>query len=188
MSKIVLLGDSITEYLPYVYKGKIGTDQDEVVNYGIENIGAGVYLKHVWPQVDHDNVDTYILLIGINNILRPDCDYDNEDSLCEIIDKIKKLVLTIKNNHKKEFIVQSIYPTAYKNVNEKVIEVNSSLQSFCEDLNITYLDMYGLLVDKNGLFDEKYRKDNIHPNSRGYELIVNEINGKLKTDNVVKYK
>ena len=44
MSKIVFLGDSITEYMPYVYKDKVGGEEDVVSYHGVENIGVGCFV------------------------------------------------------------------------------------------------------------------------------------------------
>ena len=75
--------------MPYVFKGKIGNDGDKVKYFGVENIGVGSYMKYAWSNVDHEDVDAYILLIGTNNISRPDCDYDGRESIDEIINKLK---------------------------------------------------------------------------------------------------
>ena len=68
MSKIVLMGDSITEYMPYIYKEKIGAEEDEVKYFGVENIGVGSFTNYVWPHVDKDGVDTdYQIVASMTN-------------------------------------------------------------------------------------------------------------------------
>lgn len=185
MSKIILMGDSITEYMPYIFKGKIGCPEDEVQYRGIENIGVGRYMKYVWPNVLKANADVYILLIGINNILRPDCDDDEKETLDDIIDKLKEFINVIINNGSPRLIVQSIYPTKYLNSNTKVIYVNEALKNYCQILGIEYLDLYNVLQDDDGLFNKKYSNDGIHPNEEGYKLIAKEINNRLNV-NIVK--
>lgn len=182
MSKIILMGDSITEYMPYVFKGNIGNDGDEVKYFGVENIGVGTYMKYVWPEVDHEEVDTYILLIGTNNISRPDCDYDERESLDELVDKLREFINQIVSSCSSRLLVQSIYPTKYPIGNEEILFVNEKLKSYCNSLGVEYLDLHCLLIDEEGLFNKKYSDDGIHPNELGYKIVADEINKKLKKD------
>ena len=180
MSKIVFMGDSITAYMPLVFKGKIGKEKDQVEYYGIENIGVGTYMMYVWPKIHHETVDTYILLLGINNISRPDCDYDERESLDELVDKIKEFINIIISSGSSRLLVQSIYPTAFNKDTEKIIFVNNKIKKYCDTIGIEYVDMYSLLIDDEKILDKKYSDDGIHPNELGYDVIANKINKTLK--------
>ena len=180
MSKIAFIGDSITAYMPYIFKGTIGNNDDEVNYYGIENIGVGTYMNYYWPRVAQKDVDTYILLIGTNNISRPDCDYDQRESLEDLIEKLKTFISQIDNNGDSKLFVQSIYPTKYTERINDIKIVNNQLEAYCDQIGIEYLDLYSLLVDDNELFDVKYSDDGIHPNEVGYNIVATEINKKLR--------
>lgn len=182
MSKIVFMGDSITEYMPYIFKGSIGNGCDEVKYFGVENIGVGSYMNYCWPHVDHDDVNAYILLIGINNISRPDCDYDNRETLDELVNKLKEFIDMIINSSSAKLYVQSIYPTKYIGRKDSILFVNEKLENYCNELGVTYINLYNLLIDGNELLDKKYSDDGIHPNSEGYKLIADEINRNLKVN------
>lgn len=186
MSKIIFMGDSITEYMPYIFKGTIGNADDEVIYRGMENIGVGNYIKYIWPRVDRENVDTYILLIGINNIFRPDCDEDGRESLDEIICKIKEFIDLIINAVNSRLIVQSLYPTKYLSLVNNVKVVNEQIKLYCEEKGIEFLDIYSILKDENESFDNQYTKDGIHPNAEGYNIIAKEINKRLKVKQGMK--
>ena len=93
MKKIAIMGDSITAYMPYYVDKTIIKDGNEPMildksqnsdiifyTYGVENIGIGTFHKFGWPKINKDEMDGFILLIGINNILKPDCDYDNKET------------------------------------------------------------------------------------------------------------
>ena len=166
--------------MPYIFKGTIGNDNDVVKYFGVENIGVGSYMNYCWPKVDHENVDVYILLIGTNNISRPDCDYDERESLDELINKLKEFIDQIVNNGNSKLLVQSIYPTKYAERINNIKVVNEQLEAYCSEIGIEYLDLYSLLIDEKELFDTKYSDDGIHPNESGYNIIANEINKKLK--------
>lgn len=190
MSKIVLLGDSIVQYMPYFYKGNLGSNEDEVIYHGIENIGVGTYKNYVWSKMKDKNADIYVLLIGINNILRPDCDYDDRESLEEIIAKLKEFINEITSTTSSRLIVQSIYPTKYLDSNQKVKKVNEQLNIYCKEINVEYLDLYSLLEDESGVFNKEYSDDGIHPNEIGYGVVAKElskkIQGKEKNKRLVK--
>lgn len=179
MSKLTLIGDSITQYMPYFYKGRVGLNGDEIEYCGVENIGVGSYRNYIWPNVKQKDVDIYILLIGTNNISRPDCDYDNRETLEDLIDKLKEFIGEITTSTSARLIVQSIYPTKYFERNQNIIKVNKQIEIYCKEIGVEYLDLYPLLEDEAGVFSKEYSDDGIHPNSDGYHVIANEINKKL---------
>lgn len=179
MAKVVLMGDSITEYMPYVYKGQVGASDDEVEYVGVENIGVGSFTNYVWPHVDKENVDLYFLLIGTNNISRPDCDYDDKETIEDLVNKIKLLIDTIIESSKGRLIVQSIYPTKYELRKNEIKYVNNCIKVYCDSIGIEYLDMYSLLATEDDLINSDYSDDGIHPNEAGYSLLVQEINKRL---------
>lgn len=175
--KIVLMGDSITAYLT---RGIIGSSDDEVKNYGIENIGCGTYRKGCWPKIDRDG-DLYILLIGINNLFRPDCDYDEEESLEDVPKKLKRLILDIKRDKPDVNLwVQSIYPTEYEDTKNRILYVNNELMNICADNGIEYLDMHSLLVGEDGLANPQYFYDGVHLGYGGEEFVSSVINAKIE--------
>ena len=179
MAKIVLMGDSITAYMPYIYKGKVGSEDDEVKYVGVENIGVGSFMNYVWPKMDKEGVDTYYLLIGTNNISRPDCDYDGRETLEELVMKIKEFIDIILASKTGNLIVQSIYPTKHSYRINDIKYVNSCIKEYCDMVGGEYLDMYSLLATEDDLFDERFTDDGIHPNVAGYELLANEVNKRL---------
>lgn len=179
MAKIVLMGDSITEYMPYIYKEKIGTEEDEVKYFGVENIGVGSFTNYVWPHVDKEGVDTYYLLIGTNNISRPDCDYDNKETLEDLVMKIRTLIDMIIASKTGFLIVQSIYPTKHEYRIEDIKYVNKCIKEYCDVVGVEYLDMYSKLATEEDLFDERFTDDGIHPNKDGYAILAEEITKRL---------
>lgn len=179
MAKIVLMGDSITAYMPYIYKDKIGSEEDEIKYVGVENIGVGSFMNYVWPKMDKVGVDTYYLLIGTNNISRPDCDYDGKETIEEIIMKIKTFIDMILASKSGTLIVQSIYPAKHSYRINDIKYVNGCIKEYCDIVGVEYLDMYSLLATEEDLFDERFTDDGIHPNVAGYELLAKEINKRL---------
>lgn len=180
MAKILLMGDSLVGYMP---KGLIGKENDEVINKGIENIGVKTYSKYCWPRFEYKDIDVYVLLIGINNILRPDCDYDDEQTIEDLIDKLVEFIDVIVKEKNSKLIVQGLYPTDDNEINKKVLFVNSQISKYCKENNIEFLDMYDMLSNEAGLLKEEYSMDGLHPNIVGYNKIAERINSKIGTLN-----
>lgn len=176
MSKIVFLGDSITEYMPYVYKDKVGGEEDIVSYHGVENIGVGCFHQYCWPRVkeQESDADIFVLLIGTNNLSRPDCDYDDRETFDDLVMKMKEMINDVVLTGKR-LIVQSVYPTKYLSRDEDIKKLNSQVEGYCNSIDVEYVDMYSIL-EKEGSFNEKYTDDGIHPNKDGYGLIVNHLN------------
>ena len=123
------------------------------------------------------NPSKVFLLIGTNDLIH---NKSNE----EIVEKVEKIIEEIKENRSKaEIYLQSIYPVNYKlspymvksRKNDDIKEINEKLEDYCEDNDITYIDMYDLLKDKDDNFNSKYTKDGLHPNDDGYEVITKEL-------------
>lgn len=176
MSKIVFLGDSITEYMPYIYKDKVGSEEDSVTYHGVENIGVGSFCQYCWPRVKEKESDTdiFVLLIGTNNLSRPDCDYDDRETFDDLVMKMKEMINEVILTGSR-LIVQSIYPTKYIRRDEDIRRLNHEVENYCDLVGVEYVDMYSLL-EKDNLFNEEYTDDGIHPNKKGYGLIVGELN------------
>lgn len=191
MKNITLIGDSITEYIPYIIDKNAKTgfniplitnkiSNNDITFYicGVSNIGVGSYHKYIWKNVIKDKIDCFVLLIGINNLLRPDCDNDGKETLNDTFEKIKSFIENILSTNK-NILVELLYPTNDINLNKKVSILNQKLKEYCEYNNINYLDLYNLLLNTNGLINSNYTNDGLHPNETGYILILEQIINKI---------
>lgn len=191
MKNITLIGDSITEYIPYIIDKNAKTgfniplitnkiSNNDITFYicGVSNIGVGSYHKYIWKNVIKDKIDCFVLLIGINNLLRPDCDNDGKETLNDTFEKIKSFIENILSTNK-NILVELLYPTNDINLNKKVSILNQKLKEYCEYNNINYLDLYNLLLNTSGLINSNYTNDGLHPNETGYILILEQIINKI---------
>lgn len=190
-----MLGDSIVEYLPYITKskGKRGFDEPIILDefpelsgnlyiHGLENVGIKTFQKYLWPNVGKENVDCFILLLGINNLLRPDCDNDGIDTKDSVYEKLVDFINEIRNSGYR-IVVQSLYPvnkdSLYSNRKEEIendiVTVNEKLKKYCDDNHIEYLDLYSVLIDEKNKINPLYSDDGLHPNKVGYTKVLNEI-------------
>ena len=114
---------------------------------------------------------------------------NDEDSISEIVNNLKKIVRGIQNNRSLANIyVESLYP-----VNDIIDEFNSNLsidfikkanseiESMCKSLNVTYIDMYKELSE-NDLLKEEYTDDGIRLNESGYKKVFKVINRYIENE------
>lgn len=169
----LFLGDSITDFYDL---DKYYNDLP-VVNSGISGNTTDDILNDMKKRAYQYNPSKVFLLIGTNDLIH---NKSNE----EIVEKVEKIIEEIKENRSKaEIYLQSIYPVNYKlspnmvknRKNDDIKEINEKLEDYCEDNDITYIDMYDLLKDKDDNFSSEYTKDGLHPNDDGYEVITKKL-------------
>lgn len=170
----LFLGDSITEQY----------DLDEyyndlpVVNSGISGNKTKDLLNDLNNRVYQYNPSKVFLLIGTNDIQSK-----VEDDV--IINNIKKILEDIHENRPyAKLYLEAIYPVdegssgAQDRTNKEIQSINASLEDYCKKNDITFIDMYDLLLDsesdKDRLFED-YSKDGLHISDEGYEVITKEL-------------
>ena len=129
--KVLLLGDSITEYLP---KDKLNIDdhynlQKNIQNgcndftfykCGIENYPTEWLRKYVFPRLNTSVFDVIVLQCGINDFFMPyqDEDYAKKTPI-EIYNSIIEFVEEIKQVSGKRVALQSLYPVKNEEITPK---------------------------------------------------------------------
>ena len=165
----LFLGDSITDYynLDEYYNGK------PVVNSGICGNTTTDILNNMDGRVYKYNPSKVFLLIGTNDLQKGK---DNK----EIVSNIEEIIKDIKRNRPSAKIyLESIYPvdeersSSQDRKNSDIKDINKKLKQYCCDNDIKYIDLYSKLVDKDGInLEDKYSKDGLHLNSKGYEVVT----------------
>lgn len=170
----LFLGDSITEQY----------DLDEyyndlpVVNSGISGNKTKDLLNDLNNRVYQYNPSKVFLLIGTNDIQSK----VEEDV---IVNNIKKILEDIHENRPyAKLYLEAIYPVdegssgAQDRTNKEIQSINASLEDYCKKNDITFIDMYDLLLDpesdKDRLFED-YSKDGLHISDEGYEVITEKL-------------
>lgn len=169
----LFLGDSITDYydLDKYYEGL------PVVNSGISGNTTEDILNDMKGRVYNYNPSKVFLLIGTNDLI-------HDVSVDDIVSNIERIINEINSNEPQaEIYVESVYPVNddldedmvdVRN-NDDIMEINEKIKKYCDDNNYTYINMYDKLLDDDGNFNEEFTDDGLHPNSRGYEVITEEI-------------
>ena len=173
---IVFFGDSIIEGyklenyypdLPVINRGKAGYTTINLLNV----VDTTVIPLHPGKV---------FLLIGTNDIAYTDL--SNE----EILNNIKEITSRIENSSKDTKIyIESIYPVkesitlAYDVLhirkNDRIREINQSLEEICKERNYTYINLYDVLSNEDGTINMDYSYEGLHMNEEGYNVITKEI-------------
>ena len=169
----LFLGDSITDFydLDKYYKGL------PIVNSGISGNTTDDILDDMKARVYDYNPSKVFLLIGTNDLI-------HDVSVDDIVSNIERIINEINSNEPQaEIYVESVYPVNddldedmvdVRN-NDDIMDINEKIEKYCDDNNYTYINMYDKLLDDDGNFNEEFTDDGLHPNSRGYEVITEEI-------------
>lgn len=176
----LFLGDSIT----YYYDLEEFFPDEPVINSGIMGNITGDILNDMEKRVYQFNPSKVFLLIGTN-------DLDRGREVEDIVTDIKRIVDAIKANRPQaEIYIESIYPInqnvedtkAANRDNEDIQAINESLQTYCQEEKIEYIDLYGDLADEDGNLKEEYTEDGLHISEAGYEVITDKIKPYLEEE------
>lgn len=166
-----MIGNSITHY----WAGEPAADQqygkaawDKLFkNKIVHNLGFGWdKIENVLWRIYHGELDGFkankiFLLIGTNNLLF------NTDE--EIILGIRQITEAIKvRQPQAQLFVMGILPRT--NLEKRIQQLNRQL---CESFegSCTYINLFHLLTDKDGVISSSLFRDGLHPNEKGYEVI-----------------
>lgn len=175
---IVFLGDSIFE----MYDVEKYFEGRRVINSGISGHKTTDILNNMQYRVYRYNPSVIFMMIGTNDVL--DSNLTNEDT----IENVGKIIDEIKKNRPYATInVISIFPVndtddekinhdmVYVRNNKDIKKMNDGIKKICKEKNITFIDMYSLLVDSNDKLKLEYTTEGVHITSSGYEIITKEL-------------
>jgi lysophospholipase L1-like esterase len=163
--EIVFLGNSITDIGEWaeIWQNK------KVRNRGVSGDNTFGVLARL-DEITSAKPAKVFIMIGINDIAK-----ETPDSV--IIANYKKIISRIKSESPKtKIIVQSILPTnndftefkRHQNKTEHIIFINTTLENYCKEIGLIYVDLYTAFLDTNKKLDKKYTNDGLHINGYGY--------------------
>ena len=172
----VFIGDYHTEGMDFddFYKPYVKVSNEEYTTSDIlDDLNENIYI--------YNPTDVFIEL-GSNEL-------NDETSISEVVNNLKKIVRGIQNNRSLANIyVESIYP-----INDKIdgfdsdlsIEyikkANKEIEDVCKELKVDYIDMYKELSEDD-LLKEDYTDDGIKLNSDGYKKVFKVINRYIENE------
>lgn len=170
--QVIFLGNSITE----AGKWEAYFPAQKPINRGIAGDNTDGMLARVHEIIAAQPSKLFIMA-GINDI---SLQRSNEI----IIRQMTLLLRQIKaGSPQTKIYVQSTLPICaqklkYNRLKEKEIQIenyNTLLKDLCNKLDIVYIDIYSLLLDKPLTLNEKYTSDGLHINDSAYTIWANAI-------------
>ena len=169
---IVFVGDSIFDWYP---TDKIFSDFP-IVNSGICGNKTTDILDNMDNRIYKYNPTKVFIQIGTNDIEWEDSDELNE----EVYKNITKIAQGVKKNRPmSEIYIISIYPVNNnlpgangRHISE-IKDINEKLKKYCAKTDgVEYIDAFKELTGPDGMLDEAYTEDGLHPNGLGYAKLT----------------
>ena len=76
----------------------------------------------------------------------------------------------------------------HEHLNSRILEWNEIIKKCAKEENYRLIDLYSLLVDKDGMLPEEMTRDGLHFNHLGYDKLVVEVTKILEEDGIVQKK
>lgn len=175
-NQTVIAGDSITEICNMeLYREYEKRNALEVYNRGISGDTSDRLLERLQSNVLCLMPKNVVYLIGTNDISVGADENYVFSNIEEIICKTRDFCPDTK------IILLKVFPVGGKNSryikkkNAVIGKLNDKLDIFEKRYGITVLDLTEKLSDGNGMFNNKYTYDGLHPNVFGYEVETTEI-------------
>ena len=173
----LFLGDSLTDYFDL----ESYFPNQPVVNSGIAGNTTDQILASMKTRVYDYNPSKIFLLIGTNDLR----DGKPQEA---VVQNIEKIIEEIQINRKQaEIFVESLYPVNASvssavgiRSNETIQNINAQLQEYCNEKDLTYIDLYAKLQDEQGNLQTQYTVDGLHLNDAGYQVVAKVLQEYLK--------
>jgi lysophospholipase L1-like esterase len=172
-SRIVFLGDSITDYwkLPDYFPGK------PYINRGVDGQTTPEMLVRFRQDVIDLHPKVVVILAGTNDIAGVTGRSSNEDieanyaSMAELarahhIGVVFASVLPVHNYTHDAEESFALRPS------DRILALNKWLKDYCAKNGFVYLDYFSSLVDERGMLKRDLADDGLHPTDAGYKIMA----------------
>ncbi|RGD73703.1 SGNH/GDSL hydrolase family protein [Anaerofustis stercorihominis] len=151
--KVICIGDSLTNgNIGYTYRDYLGK-RYETINKGIDGDtteGVAFRLKRCLKDKRYQDIDTYILFVGINDLLFSFYAFTSfdeemyENSQTDFKELYESMLNDLKNHDKKVIVIGLPY-VEYSDFNQNlIISRNNVIKSLTEKYGFSYIDIYSL--------------------------------------------
>jgi lysophospholipase L1-like esterase len=170
-NRVIFLGDSITEG----WKVNLFFPGKPYVNRGISGQTTPQMLVRTFPDVIDLHPAAVIILTGINDIAA-----NNGPQTMLMLEENIQAIAELTQKHNIRVILCSVLPVSDYAVQphtprhppSQILALNKWIRKYSEDIGAVYCDYYSAVVDQQGFLKQGYSEDGLHPNSKGYELMV----------------
>jgi lysophospholipase L1-like esterase len=169
--RVVFMGDSITDgwKLAQYFPGK------PYVNRGISGQTTPQMLARMFEDVINLRPAAMIVLAGTNDIAR-----NTGPETIEMIEENFQAMTELAQLHGIKVILCALTPVSDygpRKMTEgrppaEILRLNAWLKDYAAKSHAIYADYFGALVDDKGMLRDGFSRDGLHPNDKGYELMV----------------
>jgi lysophospholipase L1-like esterase len=169
--RVVFLGDSITDgwKLAQFFPGK------PYVNRGISGQTTPQMLVRMFPDVIALKPAALVVFAGTNDIAG-----NTGPSTSTMIEDNLQAITELAQAHGIKVILCSVTPvsdyTTRKQTPQRppadILKLNAWIRDYAAKVNAVYADYFAALVDETGMLKQGFSGDGLHPNDRGYALMV----------------
>jgi lysophospholipase L1-like esterase len=169
--RVVFLGDSITDgwKLAEYFPGK------PYVNRGISGQTTPQMLVRIFPDVIALKPAAMLIYAGTNDIAG-----NTGPSTLAMIEDNLQAITELAQAHGTKVILCSVTPvsdyTARKQTLQRppsdILKLNAWMREYAARANAVFADYYAALVDETGMLKQGFSGDGLHPNDKGYALLV----------------
>jgi len=171
-TRIVMLGDSITEFWQYPRMHGVA-----LVNRGIAGQNSSQMLLRFVDDVVALSPAAVVLLCGTNDLRAyvGDPTSISVSARSRITRNVRAMTDIAKGNSVK--VILCALPPVGSDMertsrsSEAILEVNNWLRAFAKERGYGFADFHAALADANGSLPLKYSDDGVHPNQAGYDRI-----------------
>jgi lysophospholipase L1-like esterase len=169
--RVVFLGDSITDgwKLAQYFPGK------PYVNRGISGQTTPQMLVRMFPDVIALKPAALLVLAGTNDIAG-----NTGPSTLTMIEDNLQAITELAQAHGIKVILCSVTPvsdyTARRQTPQRppadILKLNAWMREYAARANAVFADYYAATVDETGMLKQGFSGDGLHPNDKGYALLV----------------
>src|ERR1035441_5058523 len=169
--RVVFLGDSITDgwKLAQYFPGK------PYVNRGIGGQTTPQMLVRVFPDVIALKPAALLVFAGTNDIAG-----NTGPSTLTMIEDNLQAITELAQEHGIKVILCSVTPVSDYTARQQtlqrppsdILKLNAWMREYAARANAVFADYYAALVDETGMLKQGFSGDGLHPNDKGYALLV----------------
>jgi lysophospholipase L1-like esterase len=169
--RVVFMGNSITEFWKTI-DGEFFIKNKSYIDRGISAQTTPQMLVRFRDDVINLNPSAVVILAGTNDI----AGNTGPTTLESIFGNIVSMAELAKAN-KIKVVLCSVLPVYEYSWSpglepaEKIVKLNSMLQSYSKKNNILYVDYHSALADEKKGMKAEYSPDGVHPNLKGYKIM-----------------
>lgn len=177
--RVVFMGDSITDgwNLARYFPGK------PYVNRGISGQTTSQMLVRMFPDVIDLHPAVMIVLAGTNDIAQ-----NTGPETATMIEENFEAMTELAQKHGIKVVLCALTPvsdyTASKQTEHRppvqIRELNQWIREYSEKSRALFCDYYSAVLDDKGFLREGYSNDGLHPNDKGYQLMVPVAEGAIE--------